>query len=111
MNIYLVIVILIVFIALSILIGFLVDYFVIHKHFIRILENAGTNKDEILNQLFNSTRVFSCTFFGLLYVVFIFQIIVLIIINNYYNKIRNRKDVSEALSTKKKKSLSASCSI
>ena len=111
MNIYLVIVILIVFIALSILIGFLVDYFVIHKHFIRILENAGSNKDEILNQLFNSTRVFSCTFFALLYIIFIFQIIILIIINNYYNQIRNRKDVSDALSNKRKKSLPGSCSI
>ena len=111
MNIYLVIVILIVFIALSILIGFLIDYFVIHKHFIRILENAGTNKDEILNQLFNSTRIFSCTFFALLYIVFIFQIIVLIVINNYYNKIRNRKDVSDAFKHKRIKSSSSSCKI
>ena len=111
MNIYLVIVILIVFIALSILIGFLVDYFIIHKHFIWILENAGTNKDEILNQLFNTTRIFSCTFFALLYIIFIFQIIVLIIINNYYNKIRNRKDVSDALKHKKIRFSSSSCKI
>lgn len=111
MNIYLVIVFLIVFIALSLLGGFLIDYFVIHKHFTRILDNAGSNKDEVLNQLFNSTRIFSCTFFALLYIVFIFQIIVLIIINNYYYTIRNRKDVSEALSVKKKKSLTGSCSI
>lgn len=107
MNIYLTIVILIVFIALSILIGFLIDYFVIHKHFIKMCNNNCLN----VGQLCNSTRIFSCTFFALLYSIFIFQIIILIIINNYYNKIRNRKDVSEALTDKRKKSLSASCSL
>ena len=75
------------------------------------MENAGSNKDDILNQLFNSTRIFSCTFFALLYIVFIFQIIVLIIINNYYNRIRNRKDVSESLKHKKTISSSSSCKI
>lgn len=87
-NIYLFLVIFIAFVALSILIGFLIDYYVIHKHFVKILEKANNNSDEILRNLFKSTKNFSCVYFILIYLLLVMQVVIIVIINHYYVNIR-----------------------
>ena len=87
-NIYLVTVILITSIALFILVGFLINYYVIYKNFIKIWETSNTNNDQLLRSLFHYVTKLSCVFFPIVYIVFILQIITLILTRYYYNTLR-----------------------
>lgn len=90
-NIYLIAVIMITSIALFILVGFLINKYVISKKFLKIFEDAGGNDSKLLLNSYNYIWNLSISFFGLVYLVLITQIIILILTKYYYNHIREIK--------------------